>query len=138
MDMFLNSFWMLVGGGAALYLLGIFSSQWVKDKITGVPAELRAALSASETAALQALSDAKSRVISDVTSFFAPTPVPVTAPVAAPVAVPVTAAAPVVVTAHPYLHEHPAVGPQVVAPVAPIAEPASAAVIAPSIIMPAS
>lgn len=134
MDTFLNSFWMLVGGGAALYLLGVFSSQWVKDKITGVPAELRAALSASETAALQALSDAKSRVISDVTSFFAPTPAPVTAPVA----VPVTAAAPVVVTAHPYLHEHPAVGPQVVAPVAPVVEPASAAVIAPSIIMPAS
>lgn len=77
----LNGFWLLAAL-AVVYLVGVFTSQWLKDKIAGIPADLRKALKSTETAALNELtavkakvvantatllSDAKQRVINDVT-----------------------------------------------------------------------
>ena len=41
----LDGFWLL-GALGAVFLLGVFSSQYIKDKISGVPSDLRAALRA--------------------------------------------------------------------------------------------
>ena len=82
----LNGLW-LAGGLALAFLAGVFLSQWIKDKISGVPADLRAALGASQTAALNEIAAAKKKVVADIASTFAKK---VTAP-----AVPVPAIPPV-------------------------------------------
>jgi hypothetical protein len=66
----LNGLW-LAGGLALAFLAGIFLSQWIKDKISGIPADLRTALSASQTAALNEIETAKKKVVADVAATFA-------------------------------------------------------------------
>jgi hypothetical protein len=94
----LDGFWLL-GGLALAYLTGVFTSQWVKDKISGVPAELRTAIKATESSALSELTKAKAAVVADVSKLFtkAATATAAAAPAAAaaPVAAAPVAAAPV-------------------------------------------
>lgn len=62
----------LVGALVAAVLVGIFASQFVKDKIKGVPSPLRAALKATESQALAALSDAEKAVVAEFSKKVAP------------------------------------------------------------------
>lgn len=66
----LNGLW-LVGSLATVYLVGVFTSQYVKDKINGVPASLRSALSVTESAALKELSSARDRLVADTANLLA-------------------------------------------------------------------
>jgi hypothetical protein len=91
----LDGFWLLGGLGVA-YLVGVFTSQWLKDKINGVPSELRTALGASETAALNDLKAAKSDIVSKVIAKTKPAAAP-----AAAAAAPAPAPAPASVAAAP-------------------------------------
>lgn len=97
----LDGFWLLSGFGL-FYLLGVFTSQWLKDKISGTPATLRSALSATESSAKAELQKAEAAVIADVGNLFhkAATAVAAAAPpavaVAAAPAAPAAAAAPAV------------------------------------------
>ena len=113
----LDGFWLL-GAGALVYATGVFTAQFVKDKITGVPSELRAALKATESNALGELAKAKAAVLADIGNIFKRSAAAV-APVAAPVAAPVTPAAPAAPAAP--VAPTPAVAP---AP-APVASPAT-------------
>lgn len=60
----LDGFWLL-GALAVTYITGVFTSQWAKDKLTGIPSDLRSALTALETSAKNELAAAKSRVVAD-------------------------------------------------------------------------
>lgn len=154
--------WTYLALGAGLYLLGVFTSQWVKDTIKGVPTDLRTSLSTAEAAALQSLKDAKTKVAADITAFFASftTAAPVVVPVESPVVVqaaPVIAPVPTVVVpvpaaslgasgivltatgehahvAHPYLHgaSGPAAAAPIPAPVVVDAGPVTPGLIIPS------
>lgn len=66
----LDGLWLL-GALAVVYLVGVFTSQWAKDKLSGVPADLRSALSTLEVAAKNELAAAKSKVVADTASLLA-------------------------------------------------------------------
>ena len=86
----LDGVWLVAGLGLAV-LVGIFCAQYVKDKLTGVPAPLRAALKATESAAMTELKKAEAALVNDIGKIF----VKVNAPAAAPApAAPAPAAAP--------------------------------------------
>jgi type IV secretory pathway TrbL component len=92
----LDGFWLL-GGLALVYLTGVFTAQYVKDKVSGVPSALRAALKATETNALAELEKAKNAVLADIGNIFKKSAAATTAaaPAAAAVAAaPASAAAP--------------------------------------------
>ena len=60
----LSGVWLLASHVLAV-LVGLFSSQYVKDTLKGVPSQLRTALKAHESNALTALKDAEAKVVSD-------------------------------------------------------------------------
>lgn len=89
----LDGFW-LIGALLAVYVTGVFTSQWAKDKLSGIPAELRAGLKTQETAALAAVKAAQTKVIADVTGLLTKTPVAAAVAVKVPaVAIPLPVAA---------------------------------------------
>jgi hypothetical protein len=109
-----------------VYLVGVFSSQWLKDTINGVPAELRTALSSAETSAVGAISAAKTKAIADVTNSLPHAAAKkAAAPVAAAPAAPVAAAPAAPVAAAPAAPV--AAAPVAAAPAAPVAPAAPAA-----------
>jgi hypothetical protein len=67
----LDGFWLL-GALGAVFLLGVFSSQYIKDKISGVPSDLRAALRALETKASADVATAKAKVVADAVKTISP------------------------------------------------------------------
>lgn len=86
----LSGLWLLFGLAAA-YGTGVFTSQWAKDKVTGVPSDLRNALKALEAGAVKEMASAKARVVTDTASLLAAgkaavagEPVPVPVPVVTP------------------------------------------------------
>lgn len=60
----LHGLWLL-GGFAVVYFVGVFTSQWAKDKINGVPSTLRSALKATESAAVKELAAARDKIVAD-------------------------------------------------------------------------
>lgn len=60
----LEGFWLLAGF-AVVYFVGVFTAQWAKDKIKGVPGTLRAALRVTEAAALKELTLARDKIVAD-------------------------------------------------------------------------
>lgn len=66
----LDGFW-LAAALAVAYLVGVFTSQYAKDKLTGVPSDLRAALKTTEASAVAELTAAKSKAVADVATFLA-------------------------------------------------------------------
>lgn len=60
----LEGFWLL-GGFTVVYLVGVFTAQWAKDKLNGVPASLRSALNATEASALKQMHSAKEQVVAN-------------------------------------------------------------------------
>lgn len=98
----LQGLWLLAGF-AAMYATGVFTAQWAKDKVSGVPSDLRTALKALEAGAVKELAAARSRVVTDTASLLAagkaavagdpvPVPVPVPMPVPTPAPLPATPA----------------------------------------------
>lgn len=81
----LDGFWLL-GAFALVYLTGVFTAQYVKDKVFGVPSELRAALKATETNALAELAKAKAAVLADIGNIFKKSATATAAAPAAPLA----------------------------------------------------
>ena len=67
----LDGFWLL-GAGAAIFMLGVFTSQYIKDKIAGVPSDLRAALRALETKTAATVAAAKTKVVADAVKAISP------------------------------------------------------------------
>jgi hypothetical protein len=63
----LDGLW-LVGGLIAAYVTGVFTAQYVKDKILGIPSDLRAALKTTETAAQAQLKASQAKMVADVAS----------------------------------------------------------------------
>ncbi len=97
----LDGFWLL-GGLGLVYLLGVFTSQWLKDKISGTPATLRAALKATESSAKAELAKAQMAAIADIGNLFKKSATAVSAAAPAPVAAapaPAPAPAPVATVA---------------------------------------
>lgn len=105
----LEGFWLLAAMGV-VYFVGVFTSQYAKDKINGVPASLRTALNVTESAALKELQSARDRLVADTANLLAkgraaaaaevaalehkaPVAVPAAEPAAAPVAAPAVASA---------------------------------------------
>jgi hypothetical protein len=87
----LDGFW-LIGALAAAYLLGVFTAQYAKDTLNGVPSDLRAVLKNVEAKALAALKASKSTAVANAAAAIsAPMPVAVK-PVAPPPAPPAAAA----------------------------------------------
>lgn len=66
----LEGIWLL-GGFAVVYLIGVFTSQWAKDKINGVPSSLRSALKTTEAAAVKELAAARDRLVAETASLLA-------------------------------------------------------------------
>ena len=83
----LSGLWLLGGHGLA-FLIGIFTSQYIKDTLLGMPGALRAALKAHEKTSLASLKDAETKAINDtMTKLGIALPAkPVAAKAAAPVA----------------------------------------------------
>lgn len=109
----LDGFWLL-GALVAVYITGVFTAQWAKDRLTGVPAALRAALKVNEAAALAELKNARDKIVAETANLFAKGKAAVAADAKAAVAAVVPAAAPVA-------------EPAKVEPVAPAPEPVPAA-----------
>lgn len=61
----LEGLWLL-GALAAVYLAGVFTSQWAKDKLNGVPTTLRSALKTAESAALNEVKASRDKIVADV------------------------------------------------------------------------
>ena len=61
----LSGFW-LIAGLVLAALVGVCSAQYIKDRLTGVPAPLRTAISATETAALAAYNTAQAKLVNEV------------------------------------------------------------------------
>lgn len=79
----LSGVWLL-GGHVLAFLVGLFSSTYIKDTLKGMPGQLRTALNAHEKTALTALKDAESKVVSDtMTKLGLPQPAAKAAPAAA-------------------------------------------------------
>ena len=85
----LSGLW-LAGALVLVFLVGVFTSQYIKDVLKGVPSSLRSALKSTETYALSALKAAEQKAISDVTGLL---PAIKTAAPATPAAKPAAAAA---------------------------------------------
>ena len=86
----LSGLWLL-GGHVLAFLIGIFTSQYIKDTLLGMPGALRAALKAHEKTSLASLKDAETKAINDTMTKLG-IALPVAKPVAAkPVAPPVGA-----------------------------------------------
>ena len=83
----LSGLWLL-GGHVLAFLIGIFTSQYIKDTLLGMPGALRAALKAHEKTSLASLKDAETKAINDtMTKLGIALPAkPVAAKAAAPVA----------------------------------------------------
>ena len=83
----LSGLWLL-GGHVLAFLIGIFTSQYIKDTLLGMPGALRAALKAHEKTSLASLKDAETKAITDtMTKLGIALPAkPVAAKAAAPVA----------------------------------------------------
>ena len=83
----LSGLWLL-GGHVLAFLIGIFTSQYIKDTLLGMPGALRAALKAHEKTSLASLKDAETKAINDtMTKLGTALPAkPVAAKAAAPVA----------------------------------------------------
>ncbi len=100
----LDGFWLL-GAFALVYLVGVFTAQWAKDKLFGVPAELRSALKTLEAGAVKELAAARSKLVADTIGLIAKGKAAAAAevakvvPAAAPVAAAPGAAAPVAAAA---------------------------------------
>lgn len=97
----LDGIWLL-GALVAVYFTGVFTGPWAKDKIMGVPSELRKALTALESSAKNELVIAKAKVVADTATLLSAAKAKVTAdlspqPSAAP-ALTTLDAKPVVVT----------------------------------------
>jgi hypothetical protein len=60
----LSGLWLL-GGHVLAFLIGIFTSQYIKDTLLGMPGALRAALKAHEKTSLASLKDAETKAIND-------------------------------------------------------------------------
>jgi hypothetical protein len=73
----LEGFWLL-GAVVVAYLLGVFTSQYAKDKLRGVPSEVRAALRNLEAKALAQAAATKNKAVSDAVSAITP-PMPAVA-----------------------------------------------------------
>ena len=91
----LDGFWLL-GAIAVAYLLGVFTSQYVKDKLRGVPSEVRAALRNLEAKALAQAAATKNKAVSDAVSTITPAMPAVAKPV-----ILVPAAPPIALSAAP-------------------------------------
>ena len=85
----LDGLW-LIGAIAGAYLLGVFTSQYAKDKLRGVPSEVRATLRGLEAKALAKAAETKNKAVSDAVSAITPAMPAVAKP--APAAPPATAA----------------------------------------------
>lgn len=93
-NLFLDGFW-LIAAFAVVYLVGVFTSQWAKDKIKGVPSSLRTALKTTEASALAEINKVRDKAIADVASLLNKGKQAVAAEVApAPAPAPVVPAAP--------------------------------------------
>lgn len=93
---FLKGFWLL-GSFGVVYLVGVFTAQWAKDKLFGVPGDLRTALNALEAGAVKELAAARTKLVADTVGLLnrgkaavaaapvavVPTPTPAPAPVPA-------------------------------------------------------
>jgi hypothetical protein len=66
----LEGFWLLAAF-AVVYLIGVFTAQWAKDKINGVPSTLRSALKVTEAAAVKELHDARDRLVAETANLLA-------------------------------------------------------------------
>jgi hypothetical protein len=66
----LDGFWLLAAL-LAVYLAGVFTSQYVKDKLSGVPSDLRAALKTTEASAVAELTSAKTQAVANVATLLA-------------------------------------------------------------------
>lgn len=66
----LEGLW-LIGALAVVYFVGVFTAQWAKDKLAGIPSELRTALRATEAAAKNDLLAAKSKVVAETATLLA-------------------------------------------------------------------
>lgn len=60
----LEGFWLLAAF-AIVYLVGVFTSQWAKDKLSGVPSDLRSALKTLEAGAVKELAAARAKLVAD-------------------------------------------------------------------------
>lgn len=63
-NIMLDGFW-LIGALAVTYLVGVFTAQWAKDKLLGIPSDLRSALRVVEAGARTELSAAKAKLVAD-------------------------------------------------------------------------
>lgn len=90
---FLKGFWLL-GSFALVYLVGVFTAQWAKDKIFGVPGDLRAALKVMEAGAIKELNAARAKLVADTVGLLNRGKAAVAAQVAAPVVIVAAPAAP--------------------------------------------
>lgn len=66
----LKGIW-LVAAFAVVYLVGVFTSQWAKDKLFGVPGDLRSALKVLEAGAVKELAAARSKLVADTVGLIA-------------------------------------------------------------------
>jgi hypothetical protein len=82
----LDGFW-LIGALAAVYLLGVFTSQYAKDKINGVPSDLRTVLNNVQAKAVAALKANKANAVASAAAAIS-APMPVAAKPVAPPAPP--------------------------------------------------
>lgn len=81
----LDGLW-LIGAIVVAYLLGVFTAQYAKDKIFGVPSEVRAALKNLEAKALATAAATKNKAVADAVGAITPPMPAVAKPVAAPAA----------------------------------------------------
>lgn len=86
----LKGLW-LFAGLAIVYVVGVMTAQWAKDKVNGVPVTLRNALNATEAAAVKEMKAAHDQVVVKTASLLAPAKA-VVEPAATPVATPDPAA----------------------------------------------
>lgn len=99
----LHGLWLL-GALAVTYITGVFTSQWAKDKLSGIPGDLRSALTSLETSAKNELAAAKAKVVADTATLLTNAKAKVAADLAPAPAAPVVtelAGKPVVVTPVP-------------------------------------
>lgn len=96
----LDGLWLL-GALGVVYLAGVFTSQWVKDKIKGVPSDLRAALKTTEAASLAEVTSARDKVVAETATLLSRGKAVVAAAAPAALAAPAVPAAPVPVSTGP-------------------------------------
>lgn len=87
----LDGLW-LIGALVVAYLLGVFTSQYAKDKLSGVPSDLRAVLKNVEAKAVAALKASKRNAVADAAAAISAPMPPIAAKPPAPAASPATPA----------------------------------------------